>query len=237
MGMTQKAIILAAGRGTRMGGLCEDLPKPMLEIGGRPILAHTIDQLLKSGIQEIGINTHYKHEIIHDFLDTHYSDGVIHTVYEETLSGTAGALRNFKDFLTDQDQFIVIAGDILTEYPYQELLKFHQQTAAEASFVYHERRKSNSLVEIDDHSKVINFLERPREDVFRENQMHKVNSSIYCFNRDVIDTIPNSGVVDIPHDIFPYYLKKQKLYATPLIGKRWAIDTPERLIEARKDFP
>lgn len=236
MGMTQKAIILAAGRGSRMEDLCKDLPKPMLEVGGRPILAHTIEHLLKNGISEIGINTHYNHQVINNFIKDYYPTNKIHIVYEEELTGTAGALRNFKDFLSDQKQFIVIAGDILTDYPYQELLKFHQTTRAEISFVYHERRKSNSLLEVDKRGKVTSFQERPRDNAFKESQNNKINSSIYCFNLEVLDSIAHQGVLDIPRDIFPSYLKEQKLYATPLKGRRWAIDTPARLKEARKEF-
>lgn len=236
MEMTQKAIILAAGRGSRMEGLCQELPKPMLEVHGRPILAHSIDHLLKSGITHIGINTHHQHQVIYNYVKTYYPEDIIHIIHEKKLTGTAGALRSFKDFLADQEQFLVVAGDILTNYPYQKLIQFHKKTQADISFVYHERMKSNSFLEIDDHSKVITFHERPSDNIFKANLRNKVNSSIYCFNREVLNSIPDERNVDIPLDLFPQYLKEQKLFATPLIGKRWAIDTPARLGQARKEF-
>lgn len=219
-----------------MEGLCHELPKPMLDVQGKPILGHTIDHLIKNGIGQIGINTHHQYQVIEDFIKGTYSQEVIHLEREVALSGTAGALRCFKNFLSDQEQFIVIAGDILTDYPYQELIDFHRNKKARASFVFHERKKSNSLLEIDHHQKVTHFFERPNEAIFDQKSSHKINSSIYCFNRDVLDQIPPEGVSDIPRDLFPLFLEEGSLFATPLCAQRWAIDTPERLEQARKEF-
>lgn len=234
--MEQKAIILAAGRGSRMQGLCKNLPKPMLEVNGKPILSHTIDGLLENGIQRIGINIHHQHLVIKNFIKEKYADHHIELIYEDQLTGTAGALRNFHDFLSDQEQFLVLAGDILTDYPFKKLIDFHRQSNAMASFVYHERKKSNSYLELDEQQRVITFIERPNKTIFDNQTTSKVNSSIYCFNQQILKMIPPEGIIDIPRDIFPSVLSKKKLYATPLEGQRWAIDTPQRLSQAREEF-
>ncbi len=234
--MKQKAIILAAGRGSRMQGLCDDIPKPMLEVKGKPILGHTIEALSRCGINQIGINIHHQSEVIQNFIQKEYPNHNIQLLFEKELTGTAGALRSFKNFLSDQDQFLVIAGDILTNYPFEKLIDFHCKMNALASFVYHERAKSNSYLELDEDQRVSLFHERPSAHIFNNQSMSKVNSSIYCFNTSVIDLIPDEGIIDIPRDLFPILLSLGRLFATPLEGNRWAIDTPNRLEQARKEF-
>ncbi len=240
--MTQKAIILAAGRGSRMKDLCLDLPKPMLEVDGTPIIGHIIQQLRKCGIHKIGINTHYQSHIIKNYIDQNhklFDSDSIEILYEKELSGTAGALRGFKDFLDDQEQFIVIAGDILSDFDFNKLIDFHRKNQAEISFAYHLREVSNSFLEIENqHSsgRVTQFIERPNQDVFKQSKNNKVNSSIYCINQSILHKLPERAILDIPKDLFNLSLQEGKLFAMPLKARRWAIDTEERLLQANKEY-
>src|SRR5258705_9997847 len=90
-----KAMLLAAGEGKRLGSMTLDRPKPMLEIGSRPILEHNIRLLSRYGIRELVINLHYRAEVITEYFGDGSSRGVqIAYSYEPTLLGTAGAVKN-----------------------------------------------------------------------------------------------------------------------------------------------
>ena len=239
--MIYKAIILAAGHGKRMGDLCAKIPKPMLLIENKPIIEHTIQELFKCGIKEIGINTFYHSNIIEKYIQEQSYSNVITLIKEDKLSGTAGALTLFKDFLKEDENFIVIAGDILTDFDYKRLINFHLQNSALGTFAYHERSQSNSYLEILNQRKegeVSFFSERPNKEEIKKINLStwKINSSIYCFNQEVLNLIPPQEESDIPRDLFPKLLKEKRLFTLPLQANRWAIDSPERLEKARKEF-
>lgn len=108
--MIQKAIVLAAGRGTRMGSLTEDLPKPMLPVQGRPMLEHVIRGLQSVGLREILLVVGYRRELVEE----HFRgfDGV-RFVTQEVVEGTGRAVQLGRDFV-DDDSFLLTYGDILT---------------------------------------------------------------------------------------------------------------------------
>jgi UDP-N-acetylglucosamine diphosphorylase / glucose-1-phosphate thymidylyltransferase / UDP-N-acetylgalactosamine diphosphorylase / glucosamine-1-phosphate N-acetyltransferase / galactosamine-1-phosphate N-acetyltransferase len=105
-----KAVVLAAGRGTRMKQLTDDRPKPMLPIGGKPMLEHVLDRLRAAGFKETLIVTGYRGEMIEE----HFRGYPMQLVYpvQETLDGTGGAARLARDFVGD-DNFLLTFGDIL----------------------------------------------------------------------------------------------------------------------------
>jgi dTDP-glucose pyrophosphorylase len=130
------AVVMAGGFGARLRPLTEDLPKPMLPLGDRPLLEHLIDQLRKSGIRRLNITTHYKGEVIED----HFKDGsdfgiAIRYVDEERPLGTAGALS----LLDAHDApVLVINGDIVTRVDLRAMLDFHVEHRAEMTVAVHQ---------------------------------------------------------------------------------------------------
>src|SRR5690606_25874488 len=119
-----RALILAAGEGSRLRPLTLDRPKPMLPIGGVPILQHQVDYLRSHGITEIAINLHYKPEVIVDHFGDGSSFGVRITYSREArLLGSAGAAKQL-DWYFD-DTFIVLYGDVLTNLDIGQLIAFH----------------------------------------------------------------------------------------------------------------
>src|SRR5690606_28958688 len=110
-----KAILLCAGYGTRLGDLTRECPKPMLDLEGRPLLAWLLGHLRSQCFREVGINLHFRPEMIRE----QFGDGSrwqMRLTYslEEALLGTAGALTRFADYLSAADSFLVQYGDILT---------------------------------------------------------------------------------------------------------------------------
>lgn len=143
------AVVMAGGFGTRLRPLTEDLPKPMLPLGDRPLLEHLIDQLRKSGIRRLNITTHYKGEVIED----HFKDGrdfgiSIRYVDEERPLGTAGALS----LLDAHDEpVLVINGDIVTRVDLRAMLDFHLEHCADMTVAVHqyEFQVPYGVVELD----------------------------------------------------------------------------------------
>ena len=119
-----KALILAAGFGTRLGKLTEKKPKALIKVGGKAILDHNIRKLLNAGISEILINTHYLSAQVEDFLKNQPYRELVKTVFEPSLLGTAGSVKAYWDFFEDSD-FLVMHGDNYFEAELKPLLAAH----------------------------------------------------------------------------------------------------------------
>jgi NDP-sugar pyrophosphorylase family protein len=223
------AMILCAGFGTRLNELTKDTPKPMLKVGDKPILEHTISHLRKFGITKIIINLHYLPEQITSYFGNGEKFGVeIFYSYEDQPLGTSGAIKKVGNTLLQAKNFLVIYGDILTDLNYSDLIKFHESKNNDlASIIVHERAKSNSIVEINGENRVVKFVERPSEEQLGLKTQNWVNSGIYCFDKKVLELIPE-GFSDFPKDIFPKIMQQEGLYALPLKGYRCAVDSVER---------
>jgi len=234
--MTQ-AMILCAGFGTRLNELTKDTPKPMLELGDKPLLEHTILHLKKFGINKIIINLHYLPEKITSYFGNGDNFGVeIAYSYEDQPLGTAGAIKKVENKLAESENFLVIYGDVLSDLNYSDFLAFHKSKENSlASIIVHERAKSNSIVEIDDNNKVIKFIERPSEEQLKFKSQNWVNSGIYCFDKKVLELIPE-GFSDFPKEIFPKIMLTESLYALALSAYRCAVDSEERYSMLKLDY-
>ena len=107
-----KAVVLAAGKGTRMGALTEDLPKPMLPVKGKPLLEHILDRLAQAGVRECALITGYRHEVI----EQHFASYPMHIefIHQPVINGTAGAAKLARGF-AGNDPFLLTYGDIWCE--------------------------------------------------------------------------------------------------------------------------
>ena len=235
------AMLLCSGFGTRLGTLTENTPKPMLMLGEKPILEHTILHLKSFGIENIVINVHYQAEKITSYFEDGRKFGVKITYsYENELLGTSGSIKNVENILKQAETFLVLYGDIVTNQNYAEFLKFHKSKNATASIILHRRKKSNSYVIIDEENKVTKFLERPTDDELIREKINPdeekwINSGLYCFDQNIFDFI-KTGKSDFPKDVFPLLIKDGLLFGYPLSGYRCAIDTPERYYMIQSDY-
>jgi mannose-1-phosphate guanylyltransferase / phosphomannomutase len=232
-----KAIILAAGKGTRLGNLTQEIPKPMFPINGKPLLEYVISYLKKNEINEIGINLFTMSDKMLDY----FGDGSKYNVkifysFEDRLMGTAGALVKFEKWLNNED-FIVIYGDVLTNQPLKPLIELHRQKNSFATLFLHKRKTSNSYVEINNKLRIIRFLERPTT-----NEVNKiknqtidyglVNSAIQIISKDALAYIKDNTCFDLPKDVYSKVLNEKKIYGLELTGDRVAIDSLKRYNEA-----
>lgn len=177
-----RAMIMAGGFGTRLHPLTEDVPKPMLPIGNRPILEKLINQLSQAGIRRVNVATHFKAEAISD----HFGDGSdfnvqIDYVNEDEPLGTAGALSLIN---TSPEPLLVINGDIVTELDFRTLAEFHRDNRADMTVAVHpyEARVPYGLVETKGVD-VVAVTEKPIVRGF-------VLAGIYLLNQDVCQLVP-----------------------------------------------
>jgi NDP-sugar pyrophosphorylase family protein len=225
-----KAMILAAGQGTRLRPLTERIPKCMVPIGGKPLLEHTVLWLRKYGVTDLIINLHHLPHVVKDY----FGDGqkwevkITYSVEKEPL-GTAGGVKNVEWFF--DGPFFVWYGDNLSTCDLHRLYVFHQAKGGIATIAlyYREDPTASGIVGLDENDRLTRFLEKPRADqVFS----HWVSAGIFVLEPAVRQAIPAEGSPDFGRDVFPTLLAHRQ----PLYGYRmsegeglWWIDTPEDL--------
>ena len=246
--MIDTAIILAAGRGQRMGQLTERVPKPLLSVAGKPIMQYMLELLTAHGVRRVGINLHYREGEIAAYFGDGARFGVeIEYVREPTLTGTAGGVLAVADKLKPASDFYVVAADMLVNFNLAALAAMHQARAAIATLAcYHrprEQLQKSGVVLFDTETfEVQRFVERPQND--QEIISQWVNSSVYCFSPRMLDLIEQVRVgkqsIDLPRDVFPVLLQRgERLFAHPFNGEDFyqlGIDTPDRITIAESDI-
>lgn len=231
------AVILAAGEGRRLRPLTETIPKPMLEVAGRPILEHNVRLLLRYGIDRIIINTHHCAESIR----RHFGNGTafgasIEYSDEDPILGTSGALLPLRERLSST--FLVLYGDNLTTCDLGALVAFHHAKVGIATIAVYERENATAggIVLADPDGRILRFLEKPRPDqVFSSS----VNAGIVVCEPDIFADIP-TGFSDFGKDVFPAMLERgRRLYAYHMNAKReriWWIDSPEDYARTKSEL-
>lgn len=233
-----KAMLLAAGEGTRLRPITEALPKPMVPVADKPILQHNVEMLARYGIREIAINLHHCPQVV----TSHFGDGSRFGVsttysYEPELLGTAGAVKKL-EALFSQDTFFVIYGDNLLKCDLERMLHFHRDHSGLATIALHYRRDvtQSGVVALDDQDRVTRFVEKPRAgDAFS----HWVNAGILVLEPAVLQHIPPCIPFDFGKQVLPELLKAgEKLYGYRLTGDEgiWWIDTPDDLAYVQRRF-
>jgi dTDP-glucose pyrophosphorylase/CBS domain-containing protein len=176
------AVIMAGGYGKRLLPLTEQVPKPMLPVGDRPLLERTIEQLRRSGIREVSLITHY----LADSIEQHFGDGRsfgvrLNYVQEDHPLGTAGGLKLMKKA---NRPFLVINGDILTGLSFEAMHDYHRKNGAEITVGVrkYEMKVPFGVVECDD-VRITQIKEKPSLTFF-------VNAGIYLLEPSICDYIP-----------------------------------------------
>ncbi|WP_295992848.1 NDP-sugar synthase [Rugamonas sp.] len=216
-----KAMILAAGKGTRVRPLTYDLPKPMIPILGKPVMAYLIEHLAKYGVKEIMVNVSYLHEKIEDYFGEGHQYGVQigysfegHTndageVVPEPL-GSAGGMKKIQQFGGFFDETtIVLCGDALIDLDIKSALFEHKRKGALASVVTKEvpwdKVSSYGVVVTAPDGRIETFQEKPSPEEAKSNF---ASTGIYIFEPEVIDLIPTDRPFDIGSELFPLLAEK-----------------------------
>ncbi|MEO8949192.1 MAG: nucleotidyltransferase family protein [Mucilaginibacter sp.] len=228
-----KAVILSAGKGSRISEITRTMPKPMIQFKGKPILEHNIELCKSYGITDLFINTHHLPEVIKDYFGDGSAFGVnIEYSFEPEILGTASGLTNFKSQLKDEP-FFVIYGDNFSNFDLMSLNEKIKLSGGMAVIGFHHRDdvSASGVAEFDANGKVLKFIEKPLPG---ETESHWVNAGIYYLQPDIFDAIPDK-YSDFGRDIFPMLLRNDvPIYGVCLDSEVYAFDTPKMLSESLK---
>lgn len=228
-----KALLLCAGLGKRLGPLTAALPKPMLPIQGKPLIAYNLEWLATNGYRDVAINLHFMPETIQAFVGDGARFG-LHVRYsrEKELLGTGGTAKNLRELWLDEEHVLVAYGDLLINQNLKGMLESHRRRDADATLLLHRSSKSNSVVEMASDFRISRFLERPTDRPRLADAW--ANSGVYMLRPSLLDALP-PGPSDFAKDLFESQCARRRFYGYPLDGYRCAIDSPQRYDQAQED--
>ena len=213
-------MILAAGKGTRVRPLTYELPKPMIPILGKPVMAYLIEHLAQHHIEEIMVNVSYLHEKIQHYFGDGQRFGVsIGYSFEGDISsgeivpspvGSAGGMRKIQDFGGFFDETtIVICGDAIIDLDITAAVAEHKHKGALVSLVAKkvpmDKVSGYGIVVVDETNRIVSFQEKPSKEEARSNL---ASTGIYIFEPEALNLIPSGSEFDIGSDLFPLLVER-----------------------------
>jgi dTDP-glucose pyrophosphorylase len=225
------AVIMAGGRGERLRPLTDSLPKPMLEVGGKPILEINIDRLIHFGIKEFFISVRYlSDKIIKYFGDGSSKNVSIKYITEDEALGTLGACSKLPD--TETDAFLVMNSDVLTNIDYEDFYNYYKGKNASmcvASIPYKVQVPYGIMQSVE--NEFITALEE------KPCYTYYANGGIYLINKSLISRIPKNtlfNATDLMQDLIE---NKQGLFHYPILQYWLDIGKYEDYLRAQQDYP
>ena len=228
-----RALLLAAGLGTRLRPITLNKPKCLVPIGGEPLLSRWLRQLEQAGCESVLINTHYLARQVEDFLQTWESSNMtVHTIYEPVLHGTAGSLIANQSFFNNATGLLIHADNVMAGN-LSDFLAAHRgrKDGCLLSMLTFKTQTPQScgIVEIDDQNVVQAFHEK-----VVEPPSNRANGALYAFDRDLLDqlNLMNPTPSDFSTEVIPELLGRIQTWHTQDLYLD--IGTPETLNEAQE---
>lgn len=228
-----KAVIIAGGKGTRLGLV--DLPKPMVPVVGIPLLEHQILLLKKYGILEVIFLTGFLSEKIEDYFENGANWGMqISYIKESAPLGTAGAVLQLRDLI--KEDFLVLYGDVVMDFDISRFVKFHSEKPSLGSLIVHpnDHPYDSDLIEMKG-DKITKFISKPHDPGLIYQNL--VNAAVYILSPEIFRFIPEEKSSDFGKDIFPDILDQGgelRAYLSPEYIKD--LGTLDRLKKVENDF-
>jgi len=209
-----KAMVLAAGLGTRLQPLTFEIPKPMVPVLDRPVMAHILDLLEGQGFDRVIANLHWFPDTIRGY----FGDRVEYR-HEKELLGTAGGVRNVRDFFGD-DLVVVVSGDALTDLDLRVLVERHRSAGGIATLTVKQvpDTREYGVVIHDEDGRIQGFQEKPDP---AEALSDLGNCGIYCFSPEIFDYFPKEPFADWAQDVFPELLSHDVPFFVHEIEDYW----------------
>ena len=207
-------MVLAAGLGTRLKPLTYELPKPMVPVLDRPVMAHIVRLLEAQGFDELIANLHW----FPDAITGYFGDRLTYR-HEPELLGTAGGVRGVRDFFGDEP-VVVISGDALTDLDVGALVERHRETGGIATLTVKQvpDTREYGVVIHDEDGRVQGFQEKPDP---AEALSDLGNCGIYCFSPEIFDFFPDADPVDWAQDVFPVLLDNDVPFHVHVTESYW----------------
>jgi D,D-heptose 1,7-bisphosphate phosphatase len=228
-----KLVIIAGGKGTRLG--LKDIPKPMVELNGKPLLEHQILLAKRYNIEEIYILSGHLSNVIMDYFGDGAKWGVkINHIVEEKPLGTAGALKQLESILNAK--FLVFYGDTIMDIDLQSFIEYDMTKKGIGSIMVHpnDHPYDSDLLEIDENNKVVAFHSKPHQENMYYTNL--VNAALYILSPKIFKYIEKDVMSDFGKDIFPQVIKHENLFAYKTTEYLKDMGTPERLQKVEADI-
>ena len=215
--MPLKALILVGGYGTRLRPLTFSKPKPLCEFVNKAIVVHQIEALVDAGVKEIIFAVCFKPEALElELKKVANKLGIkIHFTLEKDPMGTAGCIKLNESLLdiNDNDPFFMLNADVIANYDFKKLLKFHKTHGKEGTIYVTpvDDPTRYGVVVADDSGKISSFVEKPKDKRFG----CLINAGLYIFNKNIIKRVPPKKT-SIEREIFPKMAKDGMLYRLEL---------------------
>ena len=197
---------MAGGFGTRLRPLTCNLPKPMVPVAGKPMMEHVINLLKRHNFKDLVVLLYFQVKQIKDYFGSGADFGVnIEYIKSEDNYGTAGSVKNAEHLLGDR--FLIISGDVLTDFDLRKVVDFHTARNAKATMVLTrvENPLAYGVVIVDDDGRITRFLEKPSwGQVFSDT----INTGIYVLEKEVLQAIPPKTEFDFSRELYPGMLKR-----------------------------
>ena len=232
-----KAMIMAAGVGSRLDPLTKAVPKPLVPVANRPVMDILIDNLKSIGVKDIVANTYYlADKIINRYKNFNFGVN-IEFIKEQTLSGTAGGLKKCQFFFDKDDEFLVLSADGLTNADLQKGIDAHRKSGAVATIgikrIPHEEVSHFGVVVTDEKGFITEFQEKPSVEEAKSNF---INTGIYIFDYKIFDYIPENTFYDFAKNVFPKLLTEHAIN-TFVIENYWTdIGTIQQYKQSTQDL-
>lgn len=240
--MRADVLIFAAGLGSRLRPLTDNIPKPLIEVGGKTLLDRNLELVAKAGFKKVIINSHYKRDLIKKHLEKSDNFGLsVKLVEEEVLLNTGGTIKNIESFLEHQN-LITINSDIIlgSDFSLNVLLAAHEKNATQplATLVLREDPASKTYGEvcIDQNRRVCRFLEVSYfESLVAKCMMY---TGVQVLSRRALSLMPKVGsIFSITQDFYSEQLSKgEKIFSYEYAGHWSDVGTTARLSQAKLDL-
>lgn len=208
--MLTKAMIMAAGVGSRLEPLSSIVPKPLVPVANIPVMDILVKHLASNGVKDIIANTHHKAEYIQNHFKENNFNINIQFIKEEKLSGTAGGVRKCRFFFDEGQDFIVMSGDGLSDINIKEAYNSHKKSGSPVTIVAkeieHKEVHKYGIIVADKNGFVTSFQEKPS---LKEAKSNLANTGIYIFNYKIFDFIPENTFYDFAKNVFPSILNSE----------------------------
>ncbi len=237
-----KAMIFAAGMGTRLKNETSDKPKSLVEVGGRPLLQHAIDKLKNEGITEIVVNVHHFSELVISFLNQTDFGIPIHISDEtEKLLDTGGGLKKAAGFFSGKEPVLIYNADIISNLNFQLLWNEHQKTGALVTLVVR-NRETQRYFKFDSEKNLVGWINRKtretkisRSEKF-ETATEMAYSGIHIIEPEIFSMMPETDKFSIT-DFYLELAKTQLIKGFFDDSDLWMdVGKPEQLEEARRIY-
>ena len=227
-----KALLLAAGLGTRLRPLTESIPKCLVPIAGRPLIDYWVDLLNKAGVQEGLINTHASAGLVRGHVERINRRGSLTLTesHEPQLLGSAGTIAANPDLADDADEVIIIYADNLSDADLRLMLERHRRHEDPVTMLLFHTPDPQAcgIVELDQHDRVVSFFEKPRHP-----QSTLANAGLYIVDAEAYREMATSKAFDLATDVLPRFVGRMRGWVTD--GYHRDIGTPRTYVQAQDD--